>query len=115
MQITYAIPFIAVSLAAFFLFSSIPRLRDYAFPALAAPVAFGGSSVLGLGLFMLAIDARFDSLPRMVAIAALLLAYLGSGFAGAWVAVRVVQFVKRRFDGRHIDTNSQQGHAADRP
>jgi hypothetical protein len=97
MQIIYAIPFVIVSLAAFFLFLSIPRLRPYALPALAAPVAFGACSVLGLGLFMLAVDTSYDSLPRIVAIGAPLLAYLGSGFAAAWLAIRVAQFVKHRF------------------
>lgn len=98
MQIIYAIPFVIISLAGFFLFLSIPRLRPHAFPALAAPLAFGGCSIIGLGLFMLAVDTRYDSLPRVVAIGAPLLAYLVSGSAGAWVAIRVVKFVKHRFD-----------------
>jgi hypothetical protein len=95
-QIFYAIPFVIVSLVAFFLFLGIPRLRAHAFPALAAPLAFGGCSIFGLGFFMLAFDTRYDSLPRIVAIGGPLLAYLGSGFAGAWVAIRVVEFVKHR-------------------
>ena len=97
MQIIYAIPFVIVSLAAFFLFLGIPRLRAHAFPALAAPLAFGGCSILGLGLFMLVLDTRYDSLPRIVAIGGPLLAFLGSGFAGAWVAIGVVEFVQHRF------------------
>jgi hypothetical protein len=100
MQIIYAIPFVIVSVIAFFIFLCIPRLRPYALLALAAPVAFGACSIVGLGLFMLAIDTRYDSLPRFVAIGAPLLAYLGSGFAGAWVAIRGVQFVKHRFHWR---------------
>ena len=98
MQIIYAIPFVIVSFAAFFLCLGIPRLRAHALAALAAPVAFGGCSIIGLGLFMLAVDTRYDSLPRVVAIGAPLLAYLVSGCAGAWIAIRVVQFVKHRFD-----------------
>ena len=100
MQIIYAIPFVIVSLAAFFLFLGIPRLRAHAFPALAAPLAFGGCSILGLGLFMLVLDTRYDSLPRVIAIAAPLLAYLGSGFAGAWLAIGVMQLLKNHFRGR---------------
>ncbi len=98
MQIIYAIPFVIVALAAFFLCLCIPRLRAHALAALATPVAFGACSIAGLGLFMLAVDTRYDSRPRPIAIGAPLLAYLVSGCAGAWVAIRVVHFVKHRFD-----------------
>ncbi|MCP4259357.1 MAG: hypothetical protein GY774_17880 [Planctomycetes bacterium] len=97
MQIIYTIPFVIVSVIAFFIFLVIPRLRPYALLALAAPVAFGVCSVVGLGLFMLAIDTRYDSLPRIIAIGAPLLAYLGSGFAGAWLAIRVIHIVSRHW------------------
>ncbi len=96
MQIIYAIPFVITSLAAFFLYLGVPRLRAHAFLALAAPVAFGGCSIIGLGLFMIAVDTSYDSLPHAVAIGAPLLAYLVSGCAGAWGAIKVVQFVKHR-------------------
>ena len=97
MQILYAIPFVLASLVAFIVFVSVPRLRRYALPALVAPVVFGACSVIGLGLFMLAIDTRYDSLPRVVAIGAPLLAFLGSGVAGAWLAIVGLQRVIRLF------------------
>jgi hypothetical protein len=100
MQIIYAIPFVIISVISFFVFLSIPRLRPYALPALAAPVAFGACSVVGLGLFMLAVDTRYDSFPRFVAVGAPLVAYLGSGLAGAWVAIRAVQFLKHHVHWR---------------
>ncbi len=97
MQIIYAVPFILVSLTAFSLCLAIPRLRAYAFSALVAPVAFGGCSIFGLALFMLGVDTIYDSLPRVVAIAAPLLTYLVSGCVGAWLAIRVGRFLKHRF------------------
>lgn len=97
MQILYAIPFVAASLVAFIVFVSVPRLRRYALPALVAPVVFGACSVIGLGLFMLAIDTRYDSLPRVVAVGAPLLAFLGSGVVGAWLAIAGLQRVIRLF------------------
>ena len=99
MQIIYAIPFIAVSIIAFVVFLSVPRLRRYALPALVAPVAFGACSVAGLGLLMLAIDTRYDSLPRVIAVGAPLLAFLGAGVAGAWLAIAGLLFARKRFTG----------------
>jgi inner membrane protein involved in colicin E2 resistance len=98
-QVIYAIPFVAVSLLAFVVFLSVRRLRPHALPALVAPVAFGGCSIFGLMLFALATDTCYDSLPHVIAIGASLVAYFGSGVAGAWLAIAIFQCARKHFTG----------------
>lgn len=97
MQIIFAIPFIAVSIIAFIVYLSVPCLRRFALPALVVPVTFGACSVTGLGIFMLAVDSHFDDLPRVIAVGAPLIAFLGSGVAGTWLAIAGLRLAKKRF------------------
>ena len=97
MQILYALPFIAASFVSFSICIAVPRLRRYALAALVAPVVFGVCSICCLLAFMLAFDTQYASFPRVIAIAGPLLAYIGGGVIGAWLAVTAAQFVVQRF------------------
>ena len=96
MQILYAFPFIAASFLSFGICVAVPRLRRYAVAAIVAPVVFGVSSICCLLAFMMAFDAQYESFPRSIAIGGPLLAYIGGGVIGAWLAVTATQFVIKR-------------------
>jgi len=94
MQLIYAFPFVFISIIAFVVCMCSDRFRSYALQALVAPVAFGVCSIIGLAMVMLSIDTRFDSMPKGIATAIPLVAYLGFGLVGAWLSIKIAKILK---------------------
>lgn len=108
MQIIYAAPFILLSLICFAVFTGVPSLRRLALPALVAPVAFGFCSLAAWIAFALigGYVMHLHSNPGFLLVIEGLLFYLLPGLIGAWLAIRAVQFLERRFlNTRHAKTS----------
>lgn len=91
MQFIYAAPFILLSVVGFFACIVIPRLRQYRFQALVAPVAFGFCSIVAMVAIVVASDQlNLGLFTKPVSALSLLLIYVAPGLVGAWRATIIV-------------------------
>jgi uncharacterized membrane protein len=105
-QVLYAAPFILLSLVSYLICLAVPRFRRNALQALIVPVAFGFFSIVGMVVIVLAGDVlterfRFnvDTGP-LVGVKGIFIGffiYFVPGILGAWLAVHLVNKIKRRF------------------
>jgi hypothetical protein len=90
-----------LSLVAFVLPLSTPRLRPYAFRALVAPVAFGFCSIVAMVLILVAsygLNLQFANAPLTGARGLFegIAVFFLPGLVGAWIAVEIVRQVEVR-------------------
>ena len=98
LQLIYAAPFVLLSILSFVVCAAIPALRRHALSVLVAPVAFGVCSLLGWLIFVLVeVYFRIGAVGTFKTITLALIFYVMPGVVGAWVSVRIVQVVKRKF------------------
>jgi hypothetical protein len=105
-QVIYAAPFILLCLVSYLVCLAVPRLRRHALQALVVPVAFGFCSIVGMVVIVLVGDTlterfHFDVNPGpLVGMKGILIGffiYFVPGILGAWLAVYLVNKIKRRF------------------
>jgi hypothetical protein len=101
MQVFYAIPFMLLSLLAFEACVAAPRWRGFRYQALVAPVAFGFSSIFGMGVVILTADRLNLALftrpwSGVREVVSLILIYFIPGLLGGWGAVAAVAKITTR-------------------
>jgi len=95
MQVIYALPFVVFSIIAFLTCVAVPRWRHYRFQALVAPVAFGFSSIVAMGVIVLTSD-HFNLVLFTKPWPGMLLTYFTPGLSGSWAAVAAVTKIIHR-------------------
>jgi len=105
MQLIFALPFVGFALIAFVVCLIVPRWRSYSIRALVAPVAFGGCSLVGLLIGVLAADFAASLLHARESVRNALpyfglLLFPAGGAGGAYLAVIVVHFIEVRLSPR---------------